>query len=129
MPNNKDSMQNVIQTLQALRGQELDPEEQAELDEWNKGRALAQLVCLPGWTVVLEMLASYAANSMQRLVSIDPSKETERNAEHAIAYTASRLYNLFVQDVASAVDKARKTPTTIKNELRKAYPAPPESML
>jgi hypothetical protein len=129
MPSQKDSVKNVIQTLEAIRGAELDPEEYSEIDEWNKGRALTQMVVLPGWQVILEMLASYAADSSRRLNATDPKNRDEVLAEHAVTFAATRIYHNFVNDVASAIEKARATPTVIKDGLRKVSPAPPESML
>jgi len=125
----KDSGMNVIQTLEAIRGQELDPEELSEIDLWNKGRALAQIVGMPGWRVILEMLASYAADSARRLHATDPKDTEDILAEHAITYTTTRICNLLVDDVQKAVDSARKTPNVVKDGLRKVSPAPPESML
>ncbi len=129
MPVNTDSKKSVIETLEALRGSELDAEELGEIDQWNKGRALMQLVVTPGWNVVLEMLSSYAGNSMHKLASIDPKNKEDVVAEHAVFYAASKIYNLFVEDVQSAIERAKITPGVIKDGLRKVSPAPPESML
>jgi hypothetical protein len=122
----RNSQIDMIRTLEALRGQELDPEEQGEIDEWNKGRALAQMVVMPGWRVVLEMLASYAANSSRKLNATDPKNRDEVLAEHAVTFAATRIYYSFLEDVGSAVEKSRTTPPVIKDGLRRVSPAPPE---
>lgn len=125
----KDSRNDVISMLENLRGTELDPEEQAEIDEWNKGRQLSQIIVMPGWQVVLEMLASYAADANRRLTTTDPKDKDDVLAQHAVVFAATRIFNNFVEDVQSAVLKSRKMPETVRDGLRKVSPAPPESML
>jgi len=128
MPDNRGSMKDVLEKIAVLRGRELDDEEVGEVEEWNKGRQLAQLVVMPGWSVVLEMLASYAAHALRKLSITDPANFEEVRAEHAVAFAAMGLYNRFIEDVGSAVEKSRKTPPVVKDGLRRASPAPPESM-
>lgn len=126
MPDNRDSVQKLIQTLETIQGRELEPEDLGDIQEWNKGRALAQIVATPGWTVILEILASYPADAMRKLSSIDPKEKDEVAAQHAVFYCSSRIYNNFVEDVANAVEKARSTPRVVKQGLKAVSPAPPD---
>ena len=118
----------MFDRLEKMRGVELSSEEKHEINLWNKGRALNQIIVTEGWQVVLEILASYAGDATEKLVSTDPAETKEVLANHAIAFAAGRIYSNFVGDVNSAVEASRITPDCVKQGLR-AGPAPVESSL
>lgn len=121
-------MRNVDQVTaqieKAINGN-LTDEQHEEIELWIKGRSLATTVSTPGWEVILEMLQSYVAKSIQKLATIDPAKKDEVAAEHAVYYTANQIVRRFVEDVDYAIQYSRKTPDVVKSV---ASPVPPESI-
>ena len=118
----------MFDRVESARGFPLTDEEKHEISMWGKGRALNGVVATEGWQVILEMLQSYAADALQRLVNTDPKQKEDVLAEHCVAFTAGKIYNNFVQDAQAAIDASVKTPDVIKDGLKRG-PAPPESQI
>lgn len=118
----------LAQKLETINGRNLGEEEQYQIDAWQKGRELAHIVNSPGWDVVLEILGSYAAKEAQRLLSTDPANKDEVLAAHAIAYAATRVYALFVEDAQNLIIASASVPEVVKEGLKRSSPVPPESL-
>jgi hypothetical protein len=118
----------ISEQLENINGKALEPDERADIDLWNKGRQLAHQVNSPGWDVVLEMLQSYVTSNVNTLMNIDPKHHEEVLATHAVMFAAGRIFRLFQEDVASAIEASRKTPEVLKQGIRRASPVPPESL-
>jgi hypothetical protein len=112
--------------LERLLNRNLTEEESYDVALWEKGRALAHQVILPGWDVILEMLRSYAEDSKDKLSHIDPSKKDEILAEHSVCFAAQKIYSNFVEDVQRAVNQP--PPSVIREQLQVATNAPPEGL-
>lgn len=117
----------MVDTLNKV-GNPLTDEQQEEIDLWNKGRSLGFVVNSQGWDVIREMMGSYVAKEVDRLLSIDPGSRDEVIAAHAVAFAARRIFTVFVEDVQRAVNAARSTPPIVKERLSKISPVPPESL-
>ncbi len=118
----------IVDQLQTLTGKPIEPEDQADIELWQKGRDLSHTVNTQGWPVVLEMLQSYVTQNVNLLMNTDPAQKEEVLANHAIMYAAGRIFRLFQEDVANAIAASRKTPEIVKQGLRRTIPMPPESM-
>lgn len=120
--------EDLISLIEKSNGKLLTDEERAEIELWEKGRALLHQVNGPGWNVVLEMLQSYVTQHVNSLMALDPVQKDEVAATHAVMYAAGRIFRLFQEDVQSAIDAARHTPEVLKQGLRRTSPVPPESL-
>lgn len=111
----------VINNLEAKLGIQLDDEQQAEIELWQKGRDLQSISGHHGWSTVLEMLQSYAIDATRRCVNTDPLTD-EARVEHAIAFAANRIYTNFINDVDAAIQASQQTPEVLKQGIRSAMP-------
>jgi hypothetical protein len=118
----------MLDRLETMRKQPLTDEEKHEVNLWNKGRALSQIIVTEGWEVVLEMLQSYAGDAIEQLMKIVPGDDKEVVFQHAVAYAAGKIYTNFISDANQAVEASRVTPGCVKEGL-KAGPAPVESSM
>lgn len=121
-------MRNVDQVTaqieNAIQGN-LTEEQHDEIELWIKGRSLATTVATPGWEVVLDMLQAYVADSIQRLMAIDPADTNSVLAEQSVAFAANKIVRRLVEDVQNAVEASRRTPEIAKKAVS---PIPPESI-
>jgi hypothetical protein len=117
----------LVEGLEAV-GQQLTEEEIYQVELWEKGKALSQIVGHYGWDVILATLKNYEDDSTERLKRIDPSKTAEVLAEHAVMYAAGRIYANFVEDVQAAVEASQKPPAALKRGMSKLRPGPVESL-
>lgn len=123
----RDTSDQIIERLENLSNQSLNQFEKDEIEVWNKGRALGFIVNSFGWDVVREMLQSYVTKEIDRLISTDPANRDEVLANHAVAFSASRIYSVFMEDVQRCVEAASRTPESVKAGLRTS-PVPPDSL-
>lgn len=117
----------MVDTLNKV-GAPLTSDQQEEIDLWNKGRSLGFVVNSQGWDVIREMMSGYVTKEVDRLLSVDPGNRDEVLAAHAVAFAASRIFTVFVEDVQRAVNAARSTPPIVKERLARISPVPPESL-
>jgi hypothetical protein len=118
----------LVGHLEAINGRNLDPEQQEDIERWQKGREIAHVVNSPGWGVILEILGSYAAKECDRLVNTDPGNKDAVLAAHATAFAAGRIFTLFVEDVQNLVTSSSRVPDSVREGLKHASPVPPESL-
>jgi|HubBroStandDraft_3_1064219.scaffolds.fasta_scaffold267965_1 hypothetical protein len=119
-------MSTIIREIEALNGKALSAEEQAEVESWQRGRALAHQVNSPGWDAVLEILQGYATAYGESCVRTDPGETNKVLAAHAVAYAADRIYRLFIEDVQNYVEASQHTPSAMTSGLHMAVP--PQSL-
>lgn len=118
----------LTKQLETINGRGLEGDELYDIDQWQKGRALAHVVNSPGWDVVLEILSSYATKEAERLVNTDPGNKDAVLAAHATAFAAGRIYTLFVEDANNLVTASNHVPNVVKEGLKRSSPVPPESL-
>jgi hypothetical protein len=104
----------IVERLEIIRGAKLNSGEQSEVEVWEKGRRLATTVSTEGWPVAIELLETYVVKSVEALASTDPKDQDEVLTNHVISYIASRLLQIFKQDVARWIETSRSTPRVIK---------------
>lgn len=123
----RETIDSLVEKLEIANGKQLTEEERDEVDRWTKGRALAFVVNSPGWDVIREMLQSYVAKEVDRLVSIDPGHRDEVMAAQAVAFAANRIYTIFIEDVQTCINSTH-TPPIVREGISKLSPVPPESL-
>lgn len=115
----------LIADLRQVRG--VSEEEAAEIQLWQKGKALAQQVQSFGWNVVEEMIHDYVQNATEQLLNLAPGDPTVLQA-HAAASALADFERKLRQDVATAVEAARTIPAAVKSGIRTIRGTPAESL-
>lgn len=98
--------------VEALLNRPLTEEEQAEIDLWNKGKALAQVVNFPGWEVAMATLESFAQDTSETVLDMTPGDPAVPTA-HAAAYAARQIAFKFKQSIQNAIDASHQTPSAM----------------
>ena len=129
MPHPQDHAERLIATLEIQSGQSLSPDQVAEIELWEKGRALAQVSAFPGYQIILEILQSQPTQAMADLMKIKPGDNDRILAAHAVAYAANEGYINSVNAINAAIEASKTTPDVVKDGFRKLKTATPaESM-
>ena len=113
----KDSP-SLVDGLEAV-GQTLTDQERYDVELWERGKALANIVNSFGWDVILDTLKGYEDSAVERLKRIDPAKRDDVLAEHAVMYAAARIYADFVNSVDEAIQASQKAPPALKKGIKK----------
>jgi hypothetical protein len=113
----KYTSKDIIERLEFIKNKVLEQSEREKIEHWEKCRKLATTVHSEGWSVAIELLQSYLVHAVERLVSIDPSEDTNVAAQHSVAYVASQFLNMFTQDVDRMINTSRQTPEPVKDVL------------
>lgn len=114
--------------IASVLGKELSEEEQFQIDQWQNGQSLADMIQHPGWEVIVNMLKSYRDEALFRLAATDPGNIDEVRTNHAVFYSAERILNNFQQDVNRAIEASKTTPFIVKDGVKRFSSAPPESL-
>lgn len=113
----------LIYRVETLNGAPLTEEETAEIQGWELGSALSQLVESPGWPVALKMLSDYANKAMDDLLRLAPGDPAVPQA-HAAASALRGLYTNFIHDVDAAVQNTGKAPQALSRAYRRHVSGP-----
>lgn len=116
-----------IERLEALHERPLTDEEKFEVELWQKGRKLRQIVGLEGWEIAVDTLRSFAVTSMDTLMSIPPG-DPRVEAAHAVAYGANETFVKFQQAIANALRASQQPPVVLQEGYKQATAMPIESM-
>lgn len=117
----------MVDRIQGSLGQELSPEDKHEVEMWERGRTLAQVINTEAYTILVDTLKAYADEATSSLLKIPPGDEHVPEA-HAAAYALNDLFVKFQEDVRNAVNSSMTTPAVLKRAARMMSPVPPESM-
>lgn len=115
----KDSLQRMIAVIETGRNEPLSQNEVDEIELWEKGKALSQIVGTYGWEIALGILKSYVVDQLEQIKNIDPSKRDEIAACQSVLFAANRIYDTFVQDINNAIEFSSTTPDAIKGAAKK----------
>jgi hypothetical protein len=85
-------------------GRQLDEREQADLDLYFKGRALANIVPTEGWDIAMQTLAQIRNDCVETLLRTKPGDNEQVLAAHGVAYGASEMYLEFVNAIQAAIN-------------------------
>lgn len=117
----------MISRIEGSIGRSLTDEEKYEVELWDRGRTLAQVVNTEAYTILVDTLKSYADRATYDLLKLSPGSEHVKEA-HAAAYALNELFVKFQEDINHAVVNSTTTPSVLKNSARLASPVPPESL-
>lgn len=117
----------MVERIQGSLGHELSEEDKFEVELWERGRTLAQVINTEAYTILVATLKDYADKAVGALLKIPPGSEHVPEA-HAAAYALSDLYVKFQEDIQNAVNSSMTTPAVVKNMARLMSPVPPESL-
>jgi hypothetical protein len=117
----------MVERVETSLGRTLTDEERFEVELWDRGRTLAQVVHTEAYIILIDTLRSYADRSTHDLLKLSPGSEHVKEA-HAAAYALNDLFVKFQEDINSAVTNSMTTPSVLKNAARMSSPVPPESM-
>lgn len=118
--NTENAIRSLIERLSVLNQRELTEEECEQVELWQKGKVLAQLVSFTdGWQIIREMLQSYAQKATAVLLDTPVGNAEGVKAAHATAFCANEIYTNFVRDVERAIQMARETPDIVKTSYQK----------
>lgn len=117
----------MVDRIQGSLGHELTPEDKYEVELWERGRTLAQVINTEAYKILVDTLKEYADKAVGALLQIPPGSESVPEA-HAAAYALTDLCVKFQEDVRNAVNSSMTTPAVLKRVARTISPVPPESM-
>lgn len=113
-----------------VAGLEVNPEDEAEVYLWEKGKALRHLTSTYGWDVLKEMLSSYQTDAIESL--FNKTDETDKDrvfAAFARAKAANVLISALYADIDNAIKASEQLPGVIKSNVKKLRSqVPPESL-
>jgi hypothetical protein len=118
------SSEDFISRIESIRQAPLDSNEVLEIQMWQDGKALSQLVAFPGWEVIISMLQGYAEAEVQRCMKTDPKNKEEVAASHAVAFALNGVFLRFLEDVNNRIEASKTTPDVIKQQIRKPADVP-----
>jgi hypothetical protein len=103
----------------------LSSEEQNEVEIWERGRTLGQVVNTEAWEILCATIQAYADDAVEQLLRLRPGDENVTEA-HAAAHALTQLCFKFKEDVNNAINM--QTPEVVRQGARVSSPVPPESM-
>lgn len=95
---------------------------EAQLDLYEKGRALRIVTTHPGWETVIQVLRDYRDKAVQALVDLPPGDPTVPTV-HAAASALDDQFVKFQQDINSAIEAANHPSEEVVSWLSGAYKA------
>jgi hypothetical protein len=114
------SADNMVAEIEETLG-ELNEDDRAELDLWEKGRELQSIVNTRGFEIILDTLQSYVDNANDSLIRLAPGDPAVITA-HAAVSAASQLVNYFKEDINAAVEASHKSPNALKRAVAGLQP-------
>jgi hypothetical protein len=107
------SADNLTAEIEDTLGDQLNEDDRAELDLWEKGRELQSIVNTRGFDILLETLQAYVDKANVSLISMAPG-DPDVVAAHAAVSAANQLVSYFKQDINAAVEASHKSPAALK---------------
>lgn len=105
----------LVETLQESRGITLTEGEIAEVEQWQRGTKLRNLVNTEEWQIILDTLHSYVLAANADLMKLQVGDPTVLTA-HAAASGVEQLYHLFKHDIEAAVAASYQTPYALTKQ-------------
>jgi hypothetical protein len=117
----------MISRMEAALRRPLNPEEKYEIEQWDRGRVLSQIVHTESWSILLDTIKSYVDDASEALLRLSPGDPNVKEA-HAVAYALTDFYEKFQEDINAAIRSSTQTPGALKEAARYMSEVPPESM-
>jgi hypothetical protein len=110
--------QDILDTLEFGNNQ-LSEEDRNEIQQYHNGRALKQLVMMPGWTVLTDAFHEHRKNAVDELLSINPGDKDLVLAAHAVAYAVHKTLGNLEIEVHRAITLSEQLPEILRERLKK----------
>jgi len=123
MPTRKFA-QDISEQIERINDLPLSDEQKLEIELWNQGRALQQIVGSYGWDVVEEIQQQMMQHEIETLLNMDPAERENVVAQHAVAHSAVGFVREFKRRIQAALDQSM--PEVMRQQIR--TPVPPELM-
>jgi hypothetical protein len=118
----------MVSRMESALRRQLTPEEIYEVQLWDRGRTLSQIVHTDSWAILLDTIKSYVDGASESLIRMSPGSEHVKEA-HAVAFALSDFYLKFQEDINNAIEASTKTPPILREAARTMGTAgPPESL-
>jgi hypothetical protein len=109
--------QEIVDTLE-FGANPLTQDDKNDIQQYHNGRALKQLVIMPGWTVLMEAFEAHKHNAIDELLAINPGEKELVLAAHAVAYAVHQTLNNLELEVNSAITMSEQLPEILKDRLK-----------
>lgn len=117
----------MVDRVESGLGRALDAEEKYDIEMWDRGRTLAQVIHGEAWPILIDTIRSYVDKAAEDLLRLSPGNEHVKEY-HAVAFALTDFFHKFQEDVHQAVAASATTPAILKNARRFASEVPPESL-
>lgn len=97
----------------------LSEDDKNEIQQYHNGRALKQLVMMPGWTVLTDAFHSHKQNAIDELLDINPGDKDLVLAAHAVAYAVHKTLNNLEVEINQSISMSERLPEVLRERLKK----------
>lgn len=111
------SADQIITSLEQGSGVQLSEEDRHLLQQYHNGRALKQLVFMPGWKVLLDAFEQHKQDATDELLKINPGDKESVTAAHAVAYAVHQTLDNLRREVENAIQLSEEVPEILRQNL------------
>lgn len=122
----QNSANTIVETIRQ-NGQFVSDEDQAAVEAWQQGRALATIFGTEGWDILLELHQRYFQAKLKEHFDL-PDGSPAAVASHAAVKAINEMITFVYQEATELVNKSHELPLVVKQGLRGAGGAPAESL-
>jgi hypothetical protein len=117
----------MVSRLEVLLNRPLNDEDKFNVEQWDRGRVLAQVIHTDAWTILMDTIKLDIDKATQELLDLPPGHKDVPTA-HAAVSALVDFYRKFQQDIEGAITASMTTPAIVKEAARGRSGVPPESM-
>ena len=106
------SPEELVSTLE-FGSQPLTDEQRNEIAQFYNGRALQQMVIMPGWQVLLDAFEAHKQNALDELGKVNPADKELVLAAHAVWYAVRKTLDDLKYEVLSSIESSKQAPEVL----------------
>jgi hypothetical protein len=110
---NVDDLMQVVENGNAA----ITDADREEIQQFHNGRALQQLVIMPGWEVLMDTFNQKKQDAIEELLSINPGDKELVLAAHAVAYAVHKTLDNLTREVVYSIEAAKRLPDVLQERL------------
>jgi ATP-dependent exoDNAse (exonuclease V) alpha subunit len=99
----------LISTLE-FGNHALTDEEKEAITQFYNGRALQQMVIMPGWNVLMQAFEDHKQNALDELGEKNPADKELVLAAHAVWYAVRKTLDDIKYEVQAAIESSKQAP-------------------
>lgn len=107
----------LADAIESAQGVALEDYQRSEIELFETGRELRNVVNTPAWEIILNSMRRYADRAVEDLLNLLPGDPAVTTA-HAAASALVQQHIYFKQDVERAVEASYKTPEVLLPAVR-----------